>query len=115
MENRLLKLINSKLGYNLKEKVTPVVKFNKLPPRGIKLFRTQDGFYEKVELFGPYYIFDIPEGIYLAQQRQEFDKWIVYDLNQLVRSPITENRFLSIMGIRFLGLSLDVIKETLFG
>jgi len=55
---KLLNIINSLLGYDLKERVTPVVYLHQLPTRGINLFHTRDRFYESVEQFGPYYIFN---------------------------------------------------------
>lgn len=112
-DKKLLNLINSELGYNLKEKVRPVIEFHKLPSRAIPKFNTRGSFYELVEKYGPFYVFNIPEGTYLVQKRDEFDKWVIYELTMYGVNALTENRFLSDIKIRFLGLSLDDIVGSL--
>lgn len=107
-ENRLEKLINTTIGYNLSDHIEMITSWYELDSGGQRLF--SDGKQEfnwLLNHYGPMFLFDVNGDDYYVQPQGEEYGTLVLSVKK--NNKIKESDFLRILGINMLGISLNDI------
>lgn len=110
-ESQLKNIIKSNFGLDLTGKIRMVTNKWELPFE----FDTVIGermLNHHLNKFGPMFVFDTKKGLFLAQDRgKQYDGWNIADKFDF---GLSELDFMKILGIEYLGLSIDDLINEYF-
>jgi len=108
-ESQLKNIIKSNFGVDLTNKIHMVTNKWELPFEFEHLNpRTLNNYLNK---FGPMYVFEIGKKLYLGQNQGRKDGWTIVDTGDRI---VSEFKFMKMIGIEYLGLSMDNLLDEYF-
>jgi len=108
-ESQLKNIIKSNFGVDLTNKIHMVTNKWELPFEFEHINpRTLNNYLNK---FGPMYVFEIGEKLYLGQNQGRKDGWTIVDTGDRI---VSEFKFMKMIGIEYLGLSMDNLLDEYF-
>jgi len=108
-ESQLKNIIKSNFGVDLTNKIHMVTNKWELPFEFEYVSpRTLNNYLNK---FGPMYVFEIGKKLYLGQNQGRKDGWTIVDTGDRI---VSELEFMKMLGIEYLGLSMDNLLDEYF-
>jgi hypothetical protein len=108
-ESQLKNIIKSNFGVDLTNKIHMVTNKWELPFEFEHISpRTLNNYLNK---FGPMYVFEIGKKLYLGQNQGYKDGWAIVDTGDRI---VSELEFMKMLGIEYLGLSMDNLLDEYF-
>jgi hypothetical protein len=108
-ESQLKNIIKSNFGVDLTNKIHMVTNKWELPFEFEHINqRTLNNYLNK---FGPMYVFEIGKKLYLGQNQGRKDGWTIVDTGDRI---VSEFKFMKMIGIEYLGLSMDNLLDEYF-
>jgi len=108
-ESQLKNIIKSNFGVDLTNKIHMVTNKWELPFEFEHISpRTLNNYLNK---FGPMYVFEIGKKLYLGQNQGRENGWTIADTGDRI---VTELEFMKMLGIEYLGLSMDNLLDEYF-
>lgn len=107
-ENKLKSFISDRFGLDLTGKISEVTSVWEVP-MGFDEIIYLNTINKYLNQYGPMYVIETQDNMYLTQPRGEDNEWISLDKNN--RVSLNENQLLSKLGIERLGISIgDLIS-----